>query len=173
MYNNALVAIAPGGRWFVSGEWGTTKRLLVFAMPQGPTRAASDRRTLPLASVITLARPMRDVQGCAFSSAVTLVCSTNDPGSDLYGAPRQLLAIGLVHALDGRPVSGDVRLPGLVPQHIGCPTPGETEGFDIYRSRLLLAVVSAGTTTAITYQCTLRVGPAGASGGLPVGTGAS
>lgn len=35
-HNNSFAAVAPGGRWFLSGGWGTRRRLLIFPMP-GPT----------------------------------------------------------------------------------------------------------------------------------------
>ncbi len=40
--NNSFAATAPGGRWFVVGEWGTVSRLLVFALshPTGASQLA-------------------------------------------------------------------------------------------------------------------------------------
>lgn len=148
-YNNSFVAIAPGGQWFVSGEWGTVNRLLVFATPH---RSAGG--TLPLATILTLRSPMSDVQGCAFASSTTLLCSTNDPEDDRYGLSRQLLAVRLEHPLQGRAVTATVSVLGAVPRIAGCFGSGETEGIDIHGSRMLLAVVSPcdGSTNLYVYD---------------------
>ncbi|PZS34486.1 MAG: hypothetical protein DLM58_05700 [Pseudonocardiales bacterium] len=141
LYNNSFAAVAPGGHWFVSGEWGTMSRLLVFAMPRYGARGQRAAEQLPLAAVIKLTRPMRNVQGCAFASPTSLVCSTNDRGTDLYGVVQQLLTVRLDRPLEGRAVAGMPSLLGRVPQGYGCYGVGETEGIDIRGSRLLLAVV--------------------------------
>ncbi len=101
-------------------------------------------RLLPLAATIALAHPVRNVQGCAFDTATTLVCSTNDPRPDLWGIARQLLTIRLARPLDGRPVLGTPSVLGPVPtvttSPLWCPGLGETEGIDIYGNRMLVAV---------------------------------
>lgn len=137
-YHNSFAAFTPNRHWFVSGEWGVLDRLLVFATPRaaGPTG-------LRLSSVIALRRPVRDVQGCVFSSATALVCSTTDRGTDLFPVAEQLLAIRLDHPIDGRPVAASVHLLGAVPQDPACPAPGETEGLDIHGRTLSIAVNSA------------------------------
>jgi hypothetical protein len=138
--NNSFTAIAPGGRWFVSGEWGTMRRLLVFPMPHPGPAAASTPRRLKLATTIRLTAPMRDVQGCAFDSATSLVCSTNDPGSGLYGVARPLLVVHLTRPLDGRPVVGVPHVLGAAPNQTLCPGTGEVEGIDVFGNRLTLLV---------------------------------
>jgi hypothetical protein len=142
MSNNSFAAVAPGGRWFVSGEWNTMTRLLVFATPSVIARAPGGVRPLPLATTITLTHPVRDVQGCAFSSDTSLICSTNDPMGDLYATPRQLLTVTLARPLDGRPVTGTPRLLGAVPWQtlcLGGPA-GEVEGIDVHGDRMVVAV---------------------------------
>ena len=136
MANNSFTAISPDGRWFVAGEWGTVSRLLVFAMPTGPVR------DLPLAATIRLAHPMRDVQGCAFDTAMTLICSTNDPGRDLYRTPRQLITVTLARPLDGGTVVGSPSLLGPVPKQAACPQVGETEGIDVTGNRMTVIVTA-------------------------------
>lgn len=155
--NNSFATVAPGGRWFVSGEWGSMTRLLVFATPHPKSIPRSVPRTdqaLPLATTITLTKPVRNVQGCAFTSTSSLICSTNDLGTDLYPVPRQLLAIQLARPLDGRPVTGTPRLLGAVPTQTVCAGgPGEVEGLDVYGDRLVVAVNApcAPRTQLFTY----------------------
>ncbi|MGH8961943.1 MAG: hypothetical protein ACRDWT_12280 [Jatrophihabitantaceae bacterium] len=151
-YNNSFAAIAPGGRWFVSGEWGTVRRLLLFRLP-GFDAPAALSRDLQLSGAITLTRPMRDVQGCAFNAPTAMVCATDDPGTDLYGVPRQLLAVRLARPPRAGTVDASVSLLGAVPQLSSCLGPSETEGLDIHGSRLLVAAVSScrNSTTLYSY----------------------
>jgi hypothetical protein len=153
MYNNSFTAIAPGGRWFVSGEWGTMRRLLVFAMPSLPP-AGSRIQPLPLAGVISLDRPVRNVQGCAFASATELVCATNDRSDDLFGVAQQLLRVQLPRPLDGRPLTASVQLLGTVPGVSACQGTAEVEGIDIHGRRMTVSVVSAciARTTLYTFH---------------------
>lgn len=150
-YNNSFTAIAPGGHWFVSGEWGTMRRLLVFAMPSLPP-TGSGAHALPLAAVITLDRPVRNVQGCAFSSATTLQCSTNDRSRALFGVAQQLLTVHLARPLDGRPVAASVTLLGAVPGVRACQGTAEVEGIDVRAGRLRVSVVSPCTHTTTIYE---------------------
>jgi hypothetical protein len=141
MSNNSFAAVAPGARWFVSGEWGRMTRLLVFAAPRPTASTRAADQPLPLATTITLSHPMRNVQGCAFTSATSLICSTNDAGTDLYAVPRQLLAVQLARPLDGRPVTGTPHLLGAVPSQTLCAgPPGEVEGIDVHGDRMVVAV---------------------------------
>jgi hypothetical protein len=152
-YHNSFAAIAPGGRWFVSGEWGTVRRLLVFPMPTLPVHATGVVN-LPLAGVIALDRPVRDVQGCAFSSPTTLVCSTNDRHRDLFAVPRQLLSVRLGHPVAGGAAAASVALLGAVPTPAACAGSQEVEGIDVHGRRLLVSVVSGcvGVTTIFGYR---------------------
>lgn len=154
-YNNSFAAISPDGQWFVAGEWSAIRRLLVFAMPVLNHHAPDLGQNLPLATTVTLDRPMRYVQGCAFDTPVQLVCSTNDPSTTLYPLSRQLLLVRLARPLDGRPDTATTAVLGQVPQRSACPGPGETEGLDITGARLLLTVVEprpcSSKTVIFTY----------------------
>ncbi|MDT4926528.1 MAG: hypothetical protein QOG01_4241 [Pseudonocardiales bacterium] len=154
MANNSFAAVAPGGRWFVSGEWRTMTRLLVFATPHPAAGTPRGERPLPLATTITLTHPVRNVQGCAFTSSTRMICSTNDSGTDLYPVPRQLLMVQLARPLDGRPVTGTPHLLGAVPSQTLCLGPtGEVEGIDVHGSRMVVAVNSdcGPSTQLFTY----------------------
>jgi hypothetical protein len=141
MSNNSFAAVAPGGRWFVSGEWHTVTRLLVFATPEPTADAPGVQRPLPLATTIALTHAVRNVQGCAFTSSTSMICSTNDSGTDLYPVPRQLLMVQLARPLDGRPLVGTPQLLGSVPSQTQCAdVRGEVEGIDVHGNRMIVAV---------------------------------
>jgi hypothetical protein len=157
MPNNSFAAVAPGGRWFVSGEWNTMTRLLVFATPHATAGTSRGNHLLPLATAIALTHPVRNVQGCAFTSSTTMICSTNDPGTDLYPVPRQLLTVQLARPLDGRPVTGTPRLLGAVPSQTLCLGPaGEVEGIDVHGNRMVVAVNSDCGPSSQLFTYTLR-----------------
>jgi hypothetical protein len=156
MPNNSFAAVAPGGRWFVSGEWHTMTRLLVFATPPSRGRTPGLVRALPLATTITLSHPVRDVQGCAFTSSTSLICSTNDPATDLFPVPRQLLTVRLARPLDGRPVTGVPHLLGAVPSQTLCAGPaGEVEGIDVHGKRMVVAVNAQCTPSTELFSYTI------------------
>lgn len=145
-FHNSFVAVSPDQRRLVAGEWGLENRLLVFGMPNLAGSAAATR-SLPLAGTISLSRPVRDVQGCAFATAASLVCATNDPSTDLFAAPRQLIGITLPPQQRGATVAGVTALLGSVPTVDDCPAGfGETEGVDIAHGILHLSVNSPCTT---------------------------
>lgn len=156
--NNSFVAVAPSGRWFVSGEWGTMTRLLVFPTP-GFNAAARSGHDLPLATTIRLTHPIRNVQGCSFASATQLVCATNDTSTDLFGVARQLIGVDLTHPTDGHMQSGRPVLLGVVPQVSGCGV-AETEGLDVHGGRLLLVAhepgLCSGQSVLFTYRARHR-----------------
>jgi hypothetical protein len=157
MPNNSFAAVAPGGRWFVSGEWNTMTRLLVFATPHATAGTSRGDHLLPLATAIALTHPVRNVQGCAFTSSTTMICSTNDPGTDLYPVARQLLTVQLARPLDGRPVTGTPRLLGAVPSQTLCLGPaGEVEGIDVHGNRMVVAVNSDCGPSSQLFTYTLR-----------------
>jgi hypothetical protein len=147
-YHNSFAAFTPDDRSFVSGEWGTMHRLLVFTTPRltgSPPTTARTTAKLSLSSTIALDHPVRNVQGCVFDNATTLLCSTNDHGTDLYPVARQLLAIHLnrpVSPGDTRPVTGSPHLLGAIAQDPTCSVPGETEGIDQHGRTLRIAVNS-------------------------------
>ncbi len=125
--NNSYVAVAPGGRWMVSGEWFTMNRLLVYPTPVLNPLATEPAAGVPLAASVNLNRCVRNVQGAAFIDDRTIVCSTDDlsPGQCGWPVPQQLLQIELDAPLDGSDRKGTVTCLGEVPR--GPLGVGETE----------------------------------------------
>lgn len=139
--NNSFAAISPDGHWLVSGEWGEMHRLLVFADPIGRVSGPHPSGgTLPLAFTIVLEHPVRDVQGCVFFTAVQLLCSTNDPRTDLWPTPDQLLEVNLASALDGGTVGAQVESLGELPLASRCAGASEVEGIDYQKTTGILRV---------------------------------
>lgn len=161
LVNNSFAAVSPDGRWLVSGEWGTMRRFLVFALPRlYPPVPTLD---LPLATTIVLTHPVRDVQGCSFASATSLLCATNDPGLDLFRTPRQLLRVDLTRALDGHVVAGTPTWLAAAPQVSSCAGAGEVEGIDDTDGVVRLVVVQPGACRPATRLWTWTTGPASAA----------
>lgn len=144
MINNSFAAISPSGQWFVGGEWGEVRRLLVYPTPQLNPAAGNGHQNLPLAGTITLTHPVRNVQGCSFSSPTILFCATDDPGTDLFPMPRQLLQINLTRPLDGHSTLGTPQALGSVPQYSRCPGTSEIEGVDVSGQRLSIVTNEPG-----------------------------
>ena len=134
--NNSFAAITPDGQWTLSAEWGTEWRLLVFPTPV-LNPAGRPGSPLPLVGVVTLTRPVRDLQGCAFATATRLLCSASDLGRDLWPTPDPLLEIDLQHALSPAPggasTSATVSDIGELPQSSPCQGSYEPEGVDLVR----------------------------------------
>ena len=141
-YNNSFATITPDGRWMVSGEWGEMTGLLVFPAPV--VDPAVTTRVLDLAPSIHLDHPVRDLQGCAFTSPTQLLCSSADPGSDLWPTPDQLLQLTLMHPLDGTAATADVRSLGELPTLSACRGEYEPEGVDYHDGLLRVEVRSPG-----------------------------
>ena len=139
-HNNSFAAVSPDGQWMVSGEWGQMRRLLVFATPLVNPASAGLEKDLPMTATIGLDRPVRDVQGCTFVSDLELLCSTSDPGRDLWPTPDQLLSVTLPHRLDGRPVTARVASLGQLPLLSQCRGIYEVEGIGYDRARSILRV---------------------------------
>ncbi len=141
--NNSFAAISPDGQWLVSGEWGTKSRLLVYPMPILNPSTAPTGGPLPLSGLINLASPVRDIQGCTFTSATRLLCSSDDPVPDLQPTPKPLVQVDLASALSGASVNATVTSLGELPQVSACTGSFETEGldFDIATSVLRVIVV--------------------------------
>jgi hypothetical protein len=137
--NNSFAAVSPDGQWLVSGEWGRMTRLLVFPTPL-INPAGRDGASLPLAATISLDRPVRDVQGCTFVTATELFCSSDDPGTDLWPTPRQLLEVTLPEPLTGAPVAATVRSLGELPTDSTCSGSYEVEGIDYQAEHRMLRV---------------------------------
>ena len=134
LFNNSFAAVSPDGQWMVSGEWGATKRLLVFPTPVLNPATRANPGVLWLGGTIDLDRAVRNVQGAVFLDERTLLCATDDHGTDahasLWPVPRQLLAITLAEGLDTLPARGSVECVGSLPTpRCGFGAP-EVEGID-------------------------------------------
>ncbi|MFI7412929.1 hypothetical protein ACIBU0_30080 [Streptomyces sp. NPDC049627] len=156
--NNSFVAIAPGGQWMVSGEWGTMTRLLVHPTP-GVNPGTSPSGNLPWTSSIRLDRAVRDVQGCDFLDATTLLCSSDDPAGTLFGMTKPLLRIDLSAEPGTSDVTGRVTALRQLPLRSSCSGGFETEGIDYDRrtGTLRVIVISPGfcvLTDSKTYRFT-------------------
>ncbi|MGW8633773.1 hypothetical protein [Streptomyces sp. NPDC055793] len=157
--NNSWSAVSPDGQWMLSGEWGTMDRLLVFPTP-GVNPATSPSANLPQASTVRLDHAVRDVQGCDFLDATTLLCSSDDPEGTLFGITKPLLRIDLSAAPNGAAdVTGHVTALRQLPLRSACSGDFETEGIDYDRrtGTLRVIVVSPGfcvLTDSKTYRFT-------------------
>ncbi|MFC5218652.1 hypothetical protein [Streptomyces coerulescens] len=156
--NNSFVAIAPAGQWMVSGEWGTMTRLLVHPTP-GVNPSTSPSANLPWASSIRLDHAVRDVQGCDFLNATTLLCSSDDPAGTLFGMTKPLLQIDLSAEPGSSDVTGHVTALRQLPLRSSCSGDFETEGIDYDRrtGTLRVIVISPGfcvLTDSKTYKFT-------------------
>ncbi|MCP2338342.1 hypothetical protein [Actinomadura rupiterrae] len=132
--NNSFAAVSRDGQWLVSGEWETENRLLITPMPVVNTSAADPSKDLPLTGRVVLDKPVRNVQGCVFTTATRLVCSSDDATGAVDGVVRPLLQVDLAHAPDGRDVPGRVTALGPMPLVSACKPDAqhnfETEGLD-------------------------------------------
>ncbi|MFC8564608.1 hypothetical protein ACFUIW_02405 [Streptomyces sp. NPDC057245] len=156
--NNSWSAISPDGQWMLSGEWGTMDRLLVFPTP-GVNPDTSPSANLPQAATVHLDHAVRDVQGCDFLDATTLLCSSDDPAGTLFGITKPLLQIDLAAAPDGTDVTGHVTALRQLPLRSACSGDFEAEGIDYDRrtGTLRVIVVSPGfcvLTDSVTYRFT-------------------
>ncbi|MFC8089491.1 hypothetical protein [Streptomyces sp. NPDC057301] len=156
--NNSFVAITPGGQWMVSGEWGTMTRLLVHPTP-GVNSSTSPSANLPWTSSIRLDRAVRDIQGCDFLSATTLLCASDDPAGTLFGMTKPLLQIDLSAEPGSSDVTGHVTALRQLPLRSSCSGEFETEGIDYDRrtGTLRVIVISPGfcvLTDSKTYRFT-------------------
>jgi hypothetical protein len=134
--NNSFAAVSPDGRWLVSGEWFTERRLLVFPAPTGAAPAGP----LALAGQITLDRPVNQIQGCAFVAATRLLCVSDDPGTTLWPTPFPLLQVDLPAPLDGATTTATVTDLGGLPLVSRCRGAFEPEGIDDDRATGTLRV---------------------------------
>ncbi|MEV6999791.1 hypothetical protein AB0N62_19155 [Streptomyces sp. NPDC093982] len=156
--NNSFVAITPGGQWMVSGEWGTMTRLLVHPTP-GVNSSTSPSANLPWTSSIRLDHAVRDIQGCDFLSATTLLCASDDPAGTLFGMTKPLLQIDLSTEPGSSDVTGHVTALRQLPLRSSCSGEFETEGIDYDRrtGTLRVIVISPGfcvLTDSKTYRFT-------------------
>lgn len=139
-YNNSWDAITPDGSWMLSGEWGTMDRLLGFPTP-GLNPAADPKADLPLAFTVHLDHPVRDVQGCDFADATTLLCSSDDPDGSLFGMTKPLLQVDLARGPDGADLTGHVTALRQLPLSSACSGSFEVEGIDYQAADGTLRVV--------------------------------
>jgi hypothetical protein len=156
--NNSWVAISPDGQYMLSGEYGTMTRFLVFPTP-GVNKSTSPSANLPLASVVNLDHAVRDVQGCDFSGATTLLCSSDDPDGSLFGYTKPLLQIDLSAQPGSSNVTGHVTALRQLPLRSSCSGTFEAEGIDYDRrtGTLRVIVMSPGfciLTDSKTYKFT-------------------
>jgi hypothetical protein len=84
--------------------------------------------------MITLDRPVRNVQGATFFDETRLLCSTNDADTDLWPTPRQLLQVDLAGPLTGAATTAQVTSLGELPTESLCPGTFEVEGIDYDRN---------------------------------------
>jgi hypothetical protein len=138
--NNSWDAISVDGPWMLSGEWGTMDRLLGFATPGLNPRAVAGAE-LPIAFAVHLDHAVRDVQGCVFYSARTLLCSSDDPAGELFGITKPLLQVDLSGTPDGADLAGHVTALQQLPLSSGCRGSFEVEGLDYNRSDGILRVI--------------------------------
>ena len=134
-FNNSFAAVSPDGQWMVSGEWGDMNRLLVFPTPVLNSRAPAtgQQMTLNLAGTVQLNRTVRDVQGCDFVTSTQLLCSSDDPNTDLFPNPKQLLEVDLSAPLGGATTdAATVTSLGELPLQSACTGTFEVEGIDYY-----------------------------------------
>ncbi|MEU0969089.1 hypothetical protein ABZ357_28075 [Streptomyces sp. NPDC005917] len=156
--NNSWDAISPDGQYMLSGEYGTMTRFLVFPTP-GVNKSTSPSANLPLASVVSLDHAVRDIQGCDFSSATTLLCSSDDPDGSLFGYTKPLLQIDLSAQPGSADVTGHVTALRQLPLRSSCSGTFEAEGIDYDRrtGTLRVIVMSPGfciLTDSKTYKFT-------------------
>ena len=134
LFNNSFAAVSPDGQWMVSGEWGATKRLLVFPTPLLNPTTCQNGGVLGLAGTIELDKTVCNVQGAVFIDHRTLLCATNDQGTEadapLWPVPRQLLAITFTDGLDTPPASASVGCVGPLPTPRFGFGRSEVEGID-------------------------------------------
>ncbi|MEU6393521.1 hypothetical protein [Streptomyces sp. NPDC046939] len=151
MLNNSFAAVAPDGQWLVAGEWGAMKRLQVFPTPVLNKSAPAPGANLPQAGQITLDKGVENIQGCDFTDATHLLCSSDN-------AVKEVVEVALDRPLDGKPVTGHVSTAFAIPQRSICSGSFEAEGidYDAPRGTLRVAIVPPApclvTTTVIAYK---------------------
>lgn len=151
--NNSWVAVSPDSQWMVNGEWDTMTRFLVFPTPILNSSTPQTGGALALAPFqITLDHAVRDVQGCTFDGATTLLCSADDTGTDLFPTTKQLIEVDLSHALDGSAVTGHVTSLGQLPLNSICSGNFEVEGddYDPATGDLRVLIIQPGVCEVVT-----------------------
>jgi len=93
-------------------------RLLVYPMPG--VRFTTPGQNLPYGFAIRPDHPIRDVQGCEFTSPTQLLCASDDPDGSLYGITKPLLQLDLSGPLGGSDVTAHVSALGQLPLQSSC-----------------------------------------------------
>ncbi|MFJ9081840.1 hypothetical protein ACIRL3_05455 [Streptomyces sp. NPDC102384] len=151
MLNNSFASVSPDDQWLVSGEWGTRDRLQVFPTPVLNPSAPQPGTNLPQAGQISLDKPVTNIQGCDFTDATHLLCSSD-------ATTKEVLDITLDRPLDGQPVTGHVTSAFAIPQRSVCKGTFESEGidYDATRGTLRVQMVPPSpclvTTAVIAYK---------------------
>jgi hypothetical protein len=151
MLNNSFASVSPDDQWLVSGEWGTRERLQVFPTPVLNPSAPQPGTNLPQAGQISLDKPVTNIQGCDFTDATHLLCSSD-------ATTKEVLDITLDRPLDGQPVTGHVTSAFAIPQRSVCKGTFESEGidYDAARGTLRVQMVPPApclvTTSVISYK---------------------
>ncbi|MEB8339762.1 hypothetical protein [Streptomyces endophyticus] len=151
LLNNSFASVSPDGQWLVSGEWGTRESLQVFPTPVLNAAAPEPGANLPQAGRISLDKPVTNIQGCDFTDATHLLCSSD-------AATKEVLDITLDRPLDGQPVTGHVATAFAIPQRSVCKGTFESEGidYDAARGTLRVEMVPPSpclvTTAVIAYK---------------------
>ena len=145
-----VAAVSPDRQWLVAGEWGTMSHLQVFPAPVLNPSAPGPGANLPQAGAITLDRPVTNIQGCDFTDATHLMCSSD-------AATKEVLEVTLDRPLDGKPVTGRVTSAFAIPQRSVCKGTFESEGidYDAQRGTLRVQMVPPApclvTTAVVSY----------------------
>jgi hypothetical protein len=127
---NAYAAVSPDGQWLVSGELAPVTRLLVFPTPLLNPATPRTGGTVAVASRILLDHMVRNLQGCDFVSATSLICASDDSANDIYPTSKPLLRIDLAHRLNGHDVTAHVTSLGQIPLSSTCVGAYTVEGDD-------------------------------------------
>lgn len=146
-YNNSFDTIAPGSQWMVSGEWDTMSHLQVYPTPYLNHRTSPQGGNLPLAGYIQLDHKVSYIQGCDFTSKITLICASDDDSRTLFSNQKPLLEVVLPNALTGTTVTGHVIDLGSIPQKSTCSGKFEAEGvdYDVASGTLRVEIIQPGT----------------------------
>lgn len=159
MYNNSFVAVSPGTRWMVAGEWGVMDHLQVYPTPLLNPATARTGGGLSPTGLIRLDKPVDDVQGCDFVTSTQLVCASDDSSLALFPDDKPLLRVDLAHPLSGGDVTGHVSDLGPIPQDSECAGgASEAEGVDydattgVLRVEMIQPSVCAAVTTVYRFH---------------------
>jgi hypothetical protein len=156
LFNNSFAAVSPDKQWMISGEFGLQKRLQVFPAPLLNHSTPSNGGELPQAGQIELSRPVKNIQGCDFFSPERIICTSDDVAKEVF-------RVDLPHALDGKPITGNVANIMELPKLSKCTGRYEIEGvdYDIKTKILRAEMVSPGVCSATATVFAFRWKPTG------------